>query len=170
MVGEYEQELRNCCGYKGAQPYWDWTLDATPETFAKAPVFDPVYGFGGNGPYINTTLDPRTHLHVPDKTGGGCVQDGAWTPDQYNVSMNYPKQFGVVTTAQITEYNPDCLRRDFSPQLASDHLNQGQVDHVMAADDYWEWDRRAQGAITVPTLSYHGGGHLGVGGEIGTVS
>jgi tyrosinase len=50
-VWTYESVLRNECGYTGAQPYWDYTLD-TPEKggrFNSSPIFDPVYGFGGGG-------------------------------------------------------------------------------------------------------------------------
>jgi hypothetical protein len=50
-VWTYESVLRNECGYTGAQPYWDYTLD-TPENgghFVSSPIFDPVYGFGGGG-------------------------------------------------------------------------------------------------------------------------
>jgi len=43
----HEQLLRNECGYKGAQPYWDEARDAGK--FAQSEVLDPVTGFGGNG-------------------------------------------------------------------------------------------------------------------------
>jgi hypothetical protein len=48
----------------------DWTQDATPDKFPKAPVFDPIFGFGGNGPFINKT-NPDRSFHITDKTGGG---------------------------------------------------------------------------------------------------
>ncbi|KAK3385528.1 hypothetical protein B0H63DRAFT_494484 [Podospora didyma] len=50
----YEEDLRTLCNYTGAQPYWDWTIDA--------------HGFGGNG------LPPPGP--VPYMTGGGCVTTG----------------------------------------------------------------------------------------------
>ena len=40
----------------------------------KSPVFDPVYGFGGNGPFV--PIDPTNPNEVPGRTGGGCVFDG----------------------------------------------------------------------------------------------
>nr|ATU82297.1 tyrosinase [Macrocybe gigantea] len=67
FVGVFEQALRDECGYTGAQPYWDWTKDASDATrFQSSPVFDSHAGFGGlrgdangcvaNGPFRNYTL------------------------------------------------------------------------------------------------------------------
>lgn len=43
----HERLLREECGYKGAQPYWDEARDAG--NFAGSDIFDHVLGFGGNG-------------------------------------------------------------------------------------------------------------------------
>jgi tyrosinase len=58
------QMLKNECGYNGTQPYWEELLDTTNLT--ASPVFDTVYGFGGDGngtdeciidgPFANVTL------------------------------------------------------------------------------------------------------------------
>ena len=49
-VATYEHILRAECGYDGAQPYQDWTLDVgSDETFVNSPVHDTGLGFGGNG-------------------------------------------------------------------------------------------------------------------------
>jgi tyrosinase len=57
----YETALIYECGYNGAQPFWDWTLD-DPENngaqFNNSPIFDPVYGFGGNGENGSVTPGP----------------------------------------------------------------------------------------------------------------
>ncbi|KAF2634875.1 Di-copper centre-containing protein [Massarina eburnea CBS 473.64] len=57
MVQNHFLALRDECNYKGAQPYWNETLDAG--NFKASVVLDPETGFGGDG-------------------GGekGCVQDG----------------------------------------------------------------------------------------------
>lgn len=31
--------------------YWNWALDATEEDMPKSPLFDTVYGFGGNNKF-----------------------------------------------------------------------------------------------------------------------
>ena len=68
-----------------------------------------------------------------------------------------------------TTYNPRCLTRDFAPVLATSHLNETNVQKTLQAKSFAEFDILVQGGITLPTLTYHGGGHLGVGGELGLV-
>jgi tyrosinase len=163
MVQSYESDLRQLCGYTGAQPYWDWTLDAdTEQAFLDSPLFDPITGFGGNGPYVNTTNMNNTNLgeeKVPGKTGGGCVPNGPFV----NLSVN-------MGPGNSTAYNPRCLKRDFSPYLVSWTLNSSLVNWVLAADSYAVFDLRAQGdGISVWDMTYHGGGHAGVGGDTGDI-
>jgi tyrosinase len=38
------------------------------------------------------------------------------------------------------------------------------------APTFYEFDIRVEGGIDIPSLTYHGGGHLGVGGDLGEVS
>ncbi|KAK0752696.1 hypothetical protein B0T18DRAFT_450835 [Schizothecium vesticola] len=66
----HEQLLRNECGYKGAQPYWDETRDAGK--FYKSDVLDPVTGFGGNGVGAN-----------------GCIVDGPFANFTNNLGPGY---------------------------------------------------------------------------------
>ncbi|KAK4226567.1 hypothetical protein QBC38DRAFT_480102 [Podospora fimiseda] len=56
-VWAHEQALRRDCGYTGAQPYWDETLDVG--AFSKSIILDAEVGFGGDG------LPPSN-----------CIQDG----------------------------------------------------------------------------------------------
>ncbi|CAI0654037.1 unnamed protein product [Colletotrichum noveboracense] len=85
-VWAYERELR-LCGYEGAQPYWDWSLDAASyDDMLKSPVFDPDTGFGGNGEWVPGTPEnpepgvPLTGgtlvFNMSDRTGGGCIPNG----------------------------------------------------------------------------------------------
>lgn len=79
FVWLYEQALRTECDYKGAQPYWDWTLDA--DNLVASPVFDGgPYSMGNNGEYFD---HGSTHLEafgltldLPPGTGGGCLKAG----------------------------------------------------------------------------------------------
>ncbi|KAF6823577.1 tyrosinase central domain containing protein [Colletotrichum musicola] len=66
FVQVYETTLRSECGYQGAQPYWDWTLDSA--SLSAAPVWDAVNGFGGDG----AAWLPNT----PRIITGRCVEDG----------------------------------------------------------------------------------------------
>jgi tyrosinase len=67
-------------------------------------------------------------------------------------------------------YNPRCLTRDIAPEFAISKLNQCFVDWTLEAGDFYEFDRRVQGGVTATKQGYHGGGHLGIGGEIGELS
>ncbi|KAG0151158.1 hypothetical protein CROQUDRAFT_37190 [Cronartium quercuum f. sp. fusiforme G11] len=75
----YEEAL-NTCGYIGALPRWDWTLDA--ENVTAAPVWspDPQVGFGTNG---TGPGDPSTDLD------GGSVVDGAFASLQLNLPFSH---------------------------------------------------------------------------------
>ncbi|OIW28973.1 Di-copper centre-containing protein [Coniochaeta ligniaria NRRL 30616] len=162
MVAQYEAELRSKCHYNGAQPYWDWTLDAkSEEAWINSPIFSPVDGFGGNGPYVDSSKDPSVQTRIPGKTGGGCVQDGPFTVDKYIVAMGP----GV-----WTEPNPRCLRRDFAPAFAVSKCNGSEVEWSQRAETFADFDERAQGDIKVAGMTYHPGGHFGVGGELGELA
>ncbi|KAK8068115.1 hypothetical protein PG996_007227 [Apiospora saccharicola] len=160
----FEQSLRETCGYNGAVPYWDWTKDAVSEqAVLESPIFDPIHGFGGNGPYVvNTTGFPKdwqTMTPVPNRTGGGCIEDGPFA--HVNISMG---------PGNHTEYTPHCLRRDLSPWLVTQTLNASKLAFVLKAEDFWHLDHRVEGfSLNISDLSVHGGAHLGIGGNIGEV-
>ncbi|OCL15161.1 Di-copper centre-containing protein [Glonium stellatum] len=135
-----------------------WTQDSTEVLFPKAPVFDSTHGFGGNGPYINSTNDPSVTLHIPGKTGGGCVQDGPFK----DFKVNMGPQFNLT-------YNPHYLTRDFSPYFASQTLNSTVVASALAGKTFKDFDVVAQGRTDVPGMTYHGGGHLSAGGDLGVI-
>lgn len=85
----YETALREECGYKGAQPYWDWPR------FANDPESGPMFNgkpdsLGSNGIAIphNATLTaplgPIPGGSLPPGSGGGCVFSGPFT----NLTVN----------------------------------------------------------------------------------
>jgi tyrosinase len=166
MVATYESELRSRCGYKGAQPYWNWSEDVITDTsIFSSPVFDPVTGFGGNGPFVKNPN--TTTISVPGRTGGGCVKDGPFKDLVLNLGplKNIAK-------------NPHCLTRDFSPLVTSRELTAAKVGYQPACyrscidaskvhfalekPNFAQFDIVVQGGITFETITYHGGGHLGM--------
>lgn len=46
-------------------------------------------------------------------------------------------------------------------------LNISGVAYTLAARTFAEFDVRVEGGIEVADLTYHGGGHLSVGGDLG---
>ncbi|KAF9464005.1 hypothetical protein BDZ94DRAFT_1191837 [Collybia nuda] len=88
FIATFEKALRRECGYEGALPYWDWTLDyGRNKSITTSPIFDPLTGFGGF---------PK---------GGGCVTDGPFA--SYNLS------FGPGPVI-----NNHCLTRSYNKTLA----------------------------------------------------
>jgi tyrosinase len=157
FVATYERSLREECGYVGAQPYWDWALDTTDlASFLAAPVFDSE-AFGGNGPYVeNGTI---VGLVAPGRTGGGCVQDGAF--------KDLVIHLGPKTNI---DRNDQCLTRDFNPPIALRCITSAMVAKALSQTNFGWFDKVVQGGITPAEITYHGGGHLGVGGELGTIA
>lgn len=156
----YEKELQ-ACGYKGALPYWDWTLDTgSKDDFFNSPIFDPETGFGGNGDWVpGNSSHPADGVEItsggldmPDRTGGGCINNGPFKNAINNLGPNANK-----------EYNPHCIRRDFVPSRFMGHSSQANVTEAMNLPDFGTFDR-------ITETSIHGGGHLGVGGLYGTMT
>lgn len=84
--------------------YWDWALDAVSEdAWTQSPVFDEVYGFGGNGGYIedisNLTLTSATE-DIPGRTGGDCVTTGPFA--NLSVPMGPRQQRRVYASLSAT--------------------------------------------------------------------
>ncbi|KAF4840646.1 Tyrosinase-like protein orsC [Colletotrichum siamense] len=162
LVWAYEQEIR-ACGFRGAQPYWDWSLDSgSAEDFFNSPVFDTKTGFGGNGEFLpfNTSglspLLPITDGKVPsaiaDRSGGGCVHDGPFA----NMTIH-------MGPGPSTAYKAQCVRRDFVP---SNFMASASVEAVSTGMDYADF-----GSFTRQTeLTVHGAGHVGVGGLYGVLT
>lgn len=97
----YEKALREECGYKGYQPYWDWPK------YAAAPQDSPIFdgsetSLGGNGDYIphdgpllvspgNSSLT----LQLPPGLGSGNVTTGPFA----NMTVNLGPVGGLNGTA-----------------------------------------------------------------------
>ncbi|KAH7137019.1 hypothetical protein B0J13DRAFT_587135 [Dactylonectria estremocensis] len=128
------------------------------EDFFSSPIFDRETGFGGNGIFIDTASWTNLTRQVPSKTGGGCVINGPFVKGEFTVNIG---------PGNSSAYNPRCLSRDIAPEFAISKLSQCIVDWTLEAEDFYEFDRRVQGGVTTANQGYHGGGHLGIGGDIG---
>ncbi|KAI1662546.1 Di-copper centre-containing protein [Daldinia decipiens] len=161
----FEQALRNECSYEGSVPAIDWTQDAVDEaSLLGSPIFDPEYGFGGNGDYIEDISDfPDewvTDIDIPGRSGGGCLANGPFA--ETNASMG---------PGRHTEYTPRCIRRDFSLWLMLRTLNADTANFVLDASSYFEFEHRTEGlTLGILGVSVHSGGHLGIGGMLGDMA
>jgi tyrosinase len=183
----YEDALRDECGWKGGQPYWDWHLD-TPEAggeWLKSPIFDPVSGFGGNGKKVDSAalpngmnistlaglakIIPGLDLSmIMDGTGGGCVLDG---PFQH-------RSLTIGPMGQMTANNTRCLTRNINAKFAQSSASSKSMRKVLSAKTMAEFRYLAESGSRSISVSWHGInvtdeggnmhniGHAGVGGEV----
>ncbi|KAJ1326052.1 tyrosinase [Microdochium nivale] len=76
----HENLLRDECSFKGAQPYWDWSIEGDSKTMPKSPLFDAQTGFGGNGVMTGN----------PEPGFEWCVVDGPFANTTLTLGMGYP--------------------------------------------------------------------------------
>ncbi|KNG49834.1 Di-copper centre-containing protein [Stemphylium lycopersici] len=192
----YEQALRNECGYKGYQPYWNWAKTAE-STLEKSPMLDgSEYSMSGNGEFIpgrGNVVIANTgppEIEIPAGSGGGCVKSGpfkdmsTYSPrmrlyrheraDIGLVEVNLgPVSLGLTNGSTISNgdglsYNPRCLKRDLT-----NYANQQWADAPAVASlilqnrDIWNFEMTMQGWPGGPSLGVHGGGHYSMGGDPG---
>ncbi len=148
------------CGYTGAQPYWDWTLDGGDNSkFAMSPIFDPTTGFGGNGAYIPGNfsnpapgVSVTSPFDIPGRTGGGCIPNGPFANWQPNIGPG-----------PNVNPNPHCVRRDFSPPWFNNNTNPAAVAAGQVQSTFGWLDR-------ISEYTVHGGAHFAIGGIYGAMS
>ncbi|KAK3361474.1 hypothetical protein B0T24DRAFT_562168 [Lasiosphaeria ovina] len=123
LVHLYERALRDECGFRGAQPYWDWTLSYKDPR--NSSVLDGApWSLGSNGDYIPkraptaVVFPGRPGFAFPPATGGGCVQSGPFTEDKFQVNLG-PVGFLPVGPDGGYGYNPRCLARDLNPAFST---------------------------------------------------
>ncbi|KAJ7573717.1 tyrosinase [Mycena floridula] len=155
FVALYESTLRSECGYEGAQPYWDWTLDADTGTITNSPIFDPVHGFGGNGAFIEGWRGFFGNLTTPPGSGGGCIQDGPFK--DYNLSIGP----GTLVTNH-------CISRAINDNLVQ-YMTTAQFLNTTNQPTFELFRQEIGAAFKPPPLKIHDGGHGGVNGEMGNV-
>ncbi|KAK0623697.1 hypothetical protein B0T14DRAFT_536537 [Immersiella caudata] len=69
MMLAHETALRTECGYTGYQPYWQEQLDAGK--FSQSVLFDPVYGFGGDGSRTTGCITTGPFANYTNSLGPG---------------------------------------------------------------------------------------------------
>ncbi|KAI1654376.1 Di-copper centre-containing protein [Daldinia decipiens] len=172
LVYNYEQALKNECGYKGSQPYWNWALYASDP--ASSPIFDgSAYSMSGNGKYvpnkgiITLTLGDFPPIYLPAGTGGGCVTSGPFKKMQVNLGpVTLPLNNGSVLTGTGLEYNPRCLKRDISARVNSAYANATSViSLILKNKNIGDFQMVMQGIPGSGSIGVHGGGHYTMGGD-----
>ncbi|KAH9214621.1 hypothetical protein DL95DRAFT_435895 [Leptodontidium sp. 2 PMI_412] len=175
FVWAYETALREECGYKGYQPYWNWGR------YASDPINSPLFdgsdtSLSGNGLYYNHTGVPVTGAPppfdvIPPGVGGGCVTTGPFKNMSVNLGPVFPSISGVPPNPQFDGlgYNPRCLRRDINPHAAAvtaTNYTYKLITEPLNADIYW-FQTVMQGQFADGKWGVHTGGHFTIGGDPG---
>ena len=166
FVWQYEKALRDECGYRNYQPYWDWTTHS--HNISASPLFDgSAFSLGGDGQYVphgavNCSVPGVPDLHYiyrPPGTGGGCVTNGPFANITLNLGPVFP--YGEPNTTGY-EYKPHCLTRDFLQVLSDNYLTEDNFAALLASPTMADF--RALFDATS-----HIGGHASVGGDLSNV-
>ncbi|CAG8950727.1 hypothetical protein HYFRA_00002938 [Hymenoscyphus fraxineus] len=142
----YEEALHDC-GYKGAAPYWNWSLDVMK--LAASPVMSSKLGFGGDGSKTRTEV-------LSDGSTIRCVDDGPFA------SLR-PSYIGL--SPLITVQEEHCLYRSLtdgdnaSARVSARYYNSTYVDIVEEEATFETFHTSLEGGP-------HGIIHSSIGGEM----
>ncbi|GKU08005.1 unnamed protein product, partial [Fusarium langsethiae] len=112
FVHVYESALKEC-GYEGAMPYWDWSLDS--DDVPKSTIWDVKTGFGGNG------SPNRTESIYDGRDVRKCLDDGPFKNlhpeylggkrDPHCLSRNWNDGRGRVGNMFSDNYSPEAVKK-----------------------------------------------------------
>ncbi|OCK98505.1 Di-copper centre-containing protein [Cenococcum geophilum 1.58] len=173
----YEQALRNECGYKGYQPYWNWAKSAMDPL--NSPMFDGSNtSMSGNGEYffgnqswVGIPTNDAPDIKIPKGTGGGCVRTGPFKDWQVNLGPVAPVLTYVEKNPDPsglgTYYNPRCMRRDISQWTSSRWSKDSDISSLINANtDIYPFWSLLQG-VSSGYMGVHAAGHFTIGGDPG---
>ncbi|KAK2766084.1 hypothetical protein FQN54_007599 [Arachnomyces sp. PD_36] len=161
----YELALRDECGYKGYQPYWNW--GDYVDNLVDSPLFDgSEYSMSGNGKFVeHEPSQPAPYVTIPP-TGGGCVETGPFKNMTVTLGPMSPTLDGAGPNGDGRGYNPRCLRRDISSDVAKNWTKTSDVVDLITGHDniYW-FQTFMQGQGDEELFGVHSGGHYSIGGD-----
>ncbi|KFA68508.1 hypothetical protein S40285_05385 [Stachybotrys chlorohalonatus IBT 40285] len=169
FVWAYEQALKNECGYKGAQPYWNWFAN-TDNVYA-SPLYDGSdTSFGGDGEFFahNGSLAATGAVHFPSGRGGGCIQSGPFKDYVVNLGPIRPGMQGLEPSPTGNlGYNPHCLRRDLTQEALSymTATNLLNITVGAASGSISLFQNELQGRFGDAFAGMHSAGHYVAGGD-----
>ncbi|TID03838.1 Tyrosinase ustQ [Colletotrichum higginsianum] len=168
----YENALKTECGYRGAQPYWNWF--AHTDDPRKSPVFDGSdTSLSGDGAYVphngSVSASPFGEIYVPSGHGGGCVTSGPLVNMTVNLGPVAPGMRGLEANPNgAMEHNPRCLSRDLSAYAASTWLTPTNLLNVtvgQASKNIQTFQDELQGRFSQGFLGMHAAGHFVANGD-----
>ncbi|KAK7960348.1 Di-copper centre-containing protein, partial [Apiospora saccharicola] len=169
---QFEQALKNECGYQGAQPYWNWALYADDPV--SSPIFDgSAFSMSGDGaPIANKgpitlLLGNFAPVVLPPGNGGGCVKSGPFKDMVVNLGpVALPLNNGSVIQGTGLNHNPRCLKRDISAGVNKAFANATSIMQLIGNNNnVGDFQMVMQGVPGSGSIGVHGGGHYTIGGD-----
>ncbi|KAF5026427.1 hypothetical protein F66182_1492 [Fusarium sp. NRRL 66182] len=164
----YETALRDECGYRGTQPYWNWFETGD---FATNAVFDgSETSMSGDGKYVkhNGSLSGMQNIYIPSGNGGGCIKTGPFAGAVAHLGPPSPGMDGMKATTTPLEYNPRCLRRDLSHYAIDQWMTLPNLYNITLGDashSIKSMQDEFQGRFADEFLGIHAAGHFVMGGD-----
>ncbi|KAF9693937.1 hypothetical protein EKO04_008006 [Ascochyta lentis] len=173
---QYEQALRNECGYTGYQPYWNWAKTAITG-LEESPMLDGSdYSMSGNGEFIpgrgNVILGGNSlpEIPIPAGSGGGCITSGPFKNMKVNLR---PVTLGLTNSSTSSNsnslsYNPRCLKRNLTNYTNKKWANATSiVSLILSNKDIESFQMEMQGVPGSGNIGVNSGGHYSMGGDPG---
>lgn len=120
---------------------------------AKAPVFDPVTGFGGDGVPGTYTLPNHTSVdRIFPEAFKGCVMDGPFKDLKLHVGPGF----------LITDH---CLTRGIDETMKK-YLTSAAVANITSSPTFETFRIQVEGEPITPDHRVHDAGHIVIGGDM----
>ncbi|KAL8383446.1 hypothetical protein RB595_010578 [Gaeumannomyces hyphopodioides] len=174
FLHSYEKALRDECGYKGYQPYWDWAK------YAEAPQDSPIFNgddtsLGGNGefvehlgPLIVSPIAGAPAVRLPAGLGGGPVRTGPFGSNRtlllgpvQSVEGNPPGPMGGLGE------NPRPWKRDVGPAVNVRFANYTTLRDLMQKPDIDSFRLLSEGPQNSFEIGPHAAGHSVISSDPG---
>ncbi|EFQ33949.1 hypothetical protein CGRA01v4_12430 [Colletotrichum graminicola] len=170
FVHSYEEALRNECGYKGAQPYWNWMKNQ--DDLTESPVFDgSETSMSGDGVFVehNGSVGGAGAIPLPSGNGGGCIASGPFKNMTVNLGPVNPGMDGLKASPNgRLGHNPRCLTRDLSSYVAKNWFTNQNLFNItlgQASRSIELFQNELQGRFSDGFLGMHAAGHFAVNGD-----
>ncbi|KAF6806752.1 FAD binding domain containing protein [Colletotrichum sojae] len=164
----YENALREECGYRGYQPYWNWL--AYRVSPSKSPMFDGSdTSLGGNGVFRAHNGSMAGSVFLPSGSGGGCVTEGPFANMTVHLGPVSPGIDGLpLNPGGPFAYNPRCLSRDLSDWTSQHWMTPENLLNLTigaASASIRTFQDELQGRFKDGFVGTHTSGHMIVNGE-----
>lgn len=153
--------MREECGYKGYQPYWNWFT--YQDNLRASPIFDGSdTSMGSDGSFIkhNGSVGGAGKIFLPSGEGDVCITSGPSKNVQTNFGPNSPTMASEVKSTKhfFTNYAS-------SNWLTTDNLY--NLTLGSASKNIATFQNELQGRFDQGFLGLHAAGHFSIGGDAG---